>query len=108
MNNNNSNISILLKITILMLILPLAVNSQTGQISNLDVVNGFRIFKFNDPITKHINNLVIDTSFKRNINIKSYTYKKKEDITISNLPVLCLKVDFLYGKLYHINISIDK
>ena len=99
MNNNNSNKSILLKMSILLLILPLAVNSQTGQISNLDVVNGFRIFKFNDPIAKHINNLVIDTSFKQNINIKSYTYKK-QDITISNLPILNLKVDFLYGKLY--------
>jgi|GEM_PF-4985130 len=107
MKNTNSIISSLKILIFALTITPFIVKSQTGKISNLDVVNGFKIFKFNDPISKHISYLKADTSIKKNVHIKSYDYKK-QDLTISNLPILSIKVDFLYGKLYHINIMIDK
>jgi hypothetical protein len=88
-------------------LIPFVVKSQTGVISNLDLVNGFKIFKFNDPISKHIGYLKLDTTQKKNVNIKSYNYTKK-DLTISNLPLLALQIDFYFGKLYQIQIFIEK
>ena len=86
---------------------PSVVKSQTGVISNLDLVNGFKIFKFNDPISKHIGYLKLATTQNKNLNLKSYDYTK-EDITISNLPLLALQIDFYFGKLYQIRIFIKK
>jgi hypothetical protein len=73
----------------------------------LDLVNGFKIFKFNDPISKHIGYLKLATTQNKNLNLKSYDYTK-EDITISNLPLLALHIDFYLGKLYQIRIIIIK
>lgn len=106
-NNHNRLKLILVHLILVLTTAPFAVNGQSTQISNLDEVNGFKIFKFNDPISKHINYIKADTSIKQNKNIKSYVYKK-QDLTISNLPILQISLDFLYGKLYHIKIMIGK
>jgi hypothetical protein len=106
MKKNHSINTTLIILIFTFTIITSVVKSQTGVIFNLDLVNGFKIFKFNDPISKHIGYLKLDTTPKKNVNLKSYNYTKK-DLTISNLPLLALQVDFYYGKLYQIQIFIE-